>query len=65
MKILGIQCKCKKYVSKCTIDEFNNKYTAEKRKKGYKIRFIEESLIKLEECICKNEETTNNQIFLF
>jgi hypothetical protein len=31
MKILAIQCKCKKYVGKCTIDEFNNKYTADKK----------------------------------
>ena len=62
MKVLITVCKCKKIVAKCTTDDFNNKFIQNKKRLGYKIRFVDESLVKLEECICKNEESKNENL---
>lgn len=62
MKVLITICKCKKTVAKCSLDEFNNKFVINKKRLGYKIRFVEESLVKIDSCICKNEKTKNENL---
>lgn len=65
MKALQIQCKCKKIVAKCSLDEFNNKFVTAKKRQGYKIRYVDENLIKIEDCTCNDKKEIKNENLLF
>jgi hypothetical protein len=52
-------------VAKCSLDEFNNKFVTAKKRQGYKIRYVDEHLIKIEDCTCKDKKEIEKENLLF